>query len=41
MKNSTLLFGLAALLSVTNALSQTLAERQVITQIMISRRLLF
>jgi hypothetical protein len=31
MKNSTLLFGLAALLSVTNALSQTLAERQVIT----------
>ena len=31
MKNSTLLFGFAALLSVTNALSQTLAERQVIT----------
>ena len=31
MKNSILLFGLAALLSVTNALSQTLAERQVIT----------
>ena len=31
MKNSTLLFGLAALLFVTNALSQTLAERQVIT----------
>ena len=31
MKNSTLLYGLAALLSVTNALSQTLAERQVIT----------
>ena len=31
MKNSTLLFGLAALLSVTNALSQTLSERQVIT----------
>ena len=31
MKNSTLLFGLAALLSVTNALSQTLAERQAIT----------
>ena len=31
MKNSTLLFGLAALLSVTNVLSQTLAERQVIT----------
>ncbi len=31
MKNSIQLFGLAALLSVTNALSQTLAERQVIT----------
>ena len=32
MKNSTLLFGMAALLSVTNALSQTLSERQVITE---------
>ncbi len=31
MKNSILLFGLSALLSVTNASSQTLAERQVIT----------
>nr|AOE14231.1 peptidase, S8 family [uncultured bacterium] len=31
MKNSILLFGLAALLSVTNTLSQTQAERQVIT----------
>ena len=31
MKKSTLLYGIVALLSVSNAYSQTLAERQVIT----------